>query len=76
MSKGELVRFTSLPMYPFVCRYVSPMHTMAVENTNDHIYLWESEVAPETELLILWFVYSGDHKIVQLSLEYLNIVCV
>ena len=77
MNEGELVGFTLL-FYQcsiFVCRSVSPIHTKTVEITNDHIHLWGSEVAPESESLIRWIVDTRHHKSVQLSLNDLNIVC-
>ena len=76
MNEGELVIFTLL-LYQsaiFICRYVSPVHTMTVEITNDHIHLWGSEVAPDGESLIWWLVDTRHHKIVQFSLDYVNIL--
>ena len=66
MDEGELVEFTPL-LYQdvvLVCRSVSLSHIMTVEITNDHIHLWGSEVAPEAESLIWWFVNTGHHKLV------------
>ena len=59
----------------FVCRYVSQIYTMTVEISNDHIHMWGSGVAPEAELLIRWWVVNRHHRVVQLSMDYLNIVC-
>ena len=65
----------SLPMSIVVCISVSPIHTMTIEITNDHIHLWGSKVDPEAESLIMWFVDTRHHNIVLLRLDDLNIVC-
>ena len=74
LDEGELVRFTPL-LYQcaiFVCRSVSPIQ---IQITNDPIALWKSELTTKTESLIRLFDDSQHHRLVQMGVDDLYIVC-